>query len=76
MFLHEIVWDSYEMSAVDMKNFLPTALQKKTDGKKRAFLFLHWAFRTEKPIYCSEPELLILCQSQDLCQPNQVWANY
>ena len=34
MFLHEIVWDSYEMSAVDMKNFLPTALQKKKQMAK------------------------------------------
>lgn len=34
---------------------------KKTDGKKRACLFLHWAFCTEKTNYCSEPELLVRC---------------
>ena len=37
MVLHEIVWDSYEMSAVDMKNFLPTALQKKNRWQKASF---------------------------------------
>lgn len=63
--LHETMGDFLcffiKLSGIVVRCLLWAA--KKTDGKKRACLFLHWAFCTEKT------------NSQDLCQPNQVWAN-